>query len=76
MKAKIGEIVLLLGITLFIIGGIGVIVGFLPQDKISLTGALALMFIITGANMKRRGRKQRNSIQNSYMGEGIEKRLR
>jgi len=53
-QAKIGELLLVLGTGLFIAGAIGFIAGYLSQEQIPATGALALIFVGAGASMKRR----------------------
>ncbi len=53
MKTKIGEVLLILGSGLFVAGAIGVIAGYLPQEQIPATVALALIFVGAGASMKR-----------------------
>ncbi|CAD6492070.1 MAG: hypothetical protein DIAAKJNI_00214 [Candidatus Argoarchaeum ethanivorans] len=53
-RAKIGEVVLLLGMVLFVGGAVGYVTGQLPAEQISGIGALALIFIGAGAGMKRR----------------------
>ncbi len=50
---KIGELVLLLGIGLFVGGAVGLITGYLSQDQTPLIGALALIFVVIGLNMKK-----------------------
>jgi hypothetical protein len=52
-KAKIGEVVLLLGLGLFVGGAVGYVTGQLPTEQISGIGALALMFVVVGAGMKK-----------------------
>jgi uncharacterized membrane protein YfcA len=44
-KAKIGEVVLLLGLGLFVGGAVGYVTGQLPAEQISGIGALALIFV-------------------------------
>ncbi|MBC2699876.1 MAG: hypothetical protein HF976_00395 [ANME-2 cluster archaeon] len=52
-KEKIGELVLILGIVLFVGGAIGYVTGQLPTEQIPGIGALALMFTVIGLNMKK-----------------------
>lgn len=52
-REKIGELILLLGIGLFVGGAVGYVTGQLPTEQIPGIGALALMFIVTGAGMKK-----------------------
>ena len=52
-KRKIGELVLLLGIGLFVGGTVGLITGYMSQDQTPQIGALALLFVIIGLNMKK-----------------------
>ena len=53
MKAKIGELLLILGTCIFVGGAVGYITGHLPAEQISGIGALALIFIGAGAGMKK-----------------------
>jgi len=57
MRAEIGEILLILAIILFVLGAVGFVVGFLPQNAIVAMGALALIFVGAGASIKRWVRK-------------------
>ncbi|MBE0525163.1 MAG: hypothetical protein IBX40_12670 [Methanosarcinales archaeon] len=50
---KIGELVLLIGIALFVGGAVGLITGYLSQDQTPQIGALALLFVVIGASMKK-----------------------
>jgi len=52
-REKIGELILLLGIGLFVGGAIGYLTGQLPTEQIPGIGALALMFTVIGLNMKK-----------------------
>ena len=52
-RAKIGNLLLILGICLFVGGALGYVSEQLPAEQISGIGALALMFIVTGAGMKK-----------------------
>ena len=52
-KEKIGELVLILGMVLFVGGAVGYVTGQLPAGQISGIGALAFMFVIIGAGMKK-----------------------
>ena len=54
MKAKIGELLLILGTGLFVAGAIGVIAGYLSQEQIPAIAVFALIFIGAGLGMKRR----------------------
>ncbi len=54
MKVKMGEVLLILGIALLVIGEICFVTGFLPRNIIPTMGALALIFVGGGASMKRR----------------------
>ena len=51
-KAKIGELLLILGIGLFVGGAVGYVTGQLPAEQISGIAALALIFIGADAGMK------------------------
>lgn len=53
-KAKNGELFLVLGTGLLVVGAIGFMAGYLSQDQIPAIGALAPIFIGAGASMKRR----------------------
>ena len=53
-RAKIGELLLVLGTGLFIAGAIGFIAGYLSQDQIPAIAVFALIFVGAGASMKRR----------------------
>ena len=52
-KAKIGELLLILGMVLCVGGAVGYVTGQLPAEQISGIGALALMFVVIGAGMKK-----------------------
>ena len=53
MRTKIGQILLILAAILFVIGGVGFVVGFLPQGVILPMGALAIIFVGAGASMRK-----------------------
>lgn len=53
MKTKIGELLLILGMVLSVGGAVGYVTGQLPAEQIPGIGALALMFIVAGAGMKK-----------------------
>ena len=53
-KRKIGEVLLILGGGLFVVGAIGVIAGYLSQEQIPAIAVFALIFIGAGLGMKRR----------------------
>lgn len=57
-REKIGELILLLGIGLFVGGAVGYVTGQLPTEQIPGIGALALIFTVIGLNMKRRNNEQ------------------
>jgi len=57
VRTKIGEILLILAAILFVVGAIGLVVGFLQQSAISAMGALALIFVAAGLGMKRQPQK-------------------
>lgn len=57
MRRKIGQILLILAAILFVVGAVGLVVGFLPQNTITAMGALALIFVGAGMYMRRRVRK-------------------
>ena len=48
-KAKISELLLVLGLGLFVGGAVGYVTGQLPAEQISGIGALALIFVGVGA---------------------------
>jgi hypothetical protein len=52
-RAKIGNLLLILGICLFVGGAVGYITGYLPAEQIPGIGALALIFIGVGAGTKK-----------------------
>jgi len=54
VRTKIGQILLILAAILFVIGGVGFVVGFLPQGVILPMGALAIIFVGAGASMRKR----------------------
>jgi len=57
-KRKIGGLLLMLGGGLFVAGAIEVIAGYLSQEQIPVTGALALIFVGAGASMKRNNKQE------------------
>ena len=57
MKSKIGEIILILGLLLFVFGAIGVLTNSLPQNILQAMGALALAFVVVGLSLKKRVKK-------------------
>ncbi|MBK5191323.1 MAG: hypothetical protein JJE19_07505 [Methanosarcinales archaeon] len=52
-KRIIGNLLLILGIGLFVGGAVGYVTEQLPVEQISGIGALALIFVGTGASMKK-----------------------
>ena len=48
-KAKISELLVILGTVLFVGGAVGYMAGDLPAEQISGIGALALIFVGVGA---------------------------
>ena len=52
-RAKIGELLLILGTVLFVGGAMSYLRGELPAEQIPGIGALALIFIGAGAGMKK-----------------------
>ncbi|KAF5418198.1 MAG: hypothetical protein C5S45_09515 [Candidatus Methanocomedens sp.] len=52
-RARISEVVLLLGMVLFVGGAVGYVTGQLPAEQIPGIGALALMFVVVGAGMNK-----------------------
>ena len=58
MKSNAGEILLITGVLLFIVGAIALVAGFIPRSAIAATGAMALIFVTAGANIKRQARKK------------------
>ncbi len=57
MKSKVGEIILILGLLLFVFGAIGVLTNSLPQNTLQIMGALALMFVGVGLSVKKKVKK-------------------
>jgi len=57
MKSKIGEIILILGLLLFVFAAIGVLTNSLPQNTLQIIGTLALIFVVVGLNLKKRVKK-------------------
>jgi len=57
MKLKIGEIILILGLLLFVFGAIGILTNSLPQSTLQAMGALALIFVGVGLSLKKRVKK-------------------
>ena len=57
MKSKVGEIILILGLLLFVFGAIAILTNFLPQNTLQIMGALALIFVVVGLNLKKRVKK-------------------
>ena len=60
MKSKIGEIILILGLLLFVFGAIAILTNSLPQSALQITGALALIFVVVGLNLKKRVKNSRS----------------
>jgi len=57
MKSKIGEIILILGILLFVFGAIGILTNSLPQNTLQAMGVFALIFVGIGLCLKKRIKK-------------------
>ena len=57
-KAKIGELLLILGTGLFVVGAIGFIAGYLSQEQIPAIAVFALIFVGAGASMKRNNKQE------------------
>lgn len=57
MKSKVGEIILILGLLLFVFGAIGVLTNSLSQSMLQIMGALALVFVSVGLSLKKRVKK-------------------
>lgn len=57
MKSKVGEIILILGLLLFVFGGIATFTSSLPQNTLQAMGALALAFVVVGLSLKKRVKK-------------------
>ena len=53
MKSKTGEIILILGVLLFVFGGIGVLTDSLPQNTLQAMGVFALIFVGVGLSLKK-----------------------
>ena len=56
MKSKIGGIILILGLLLFVFGAIAILTNYLPQNTLQMIGVLALAFVVLGLNLKKRVR--------------------
>jgi hypothetical protein len=52
-KQKIGELLLILGTVLFVLGAVIIITRQSPADELTGLGALALIFIGAGAGLKK-----------------------
>ena len=59
LKSKSGEIILILGLLLFVFGAIGILTNSLPQNTLQVMGALALIFVVVGLNVKKRIRNNK-----------------
>ena len=57
MKSKVGEIILILGVLLFVFGAIGVLTNSLPQNILQAMGVFALIFVGVGISLKKRVKK-------------------
>jgi len=57
MKSKIGEIILILGVLLFVFGAVGLLTNSLPQNTLQAMGVFALIFVGVGLNLKKRVKK-------------------
>ena len=57
IKSKVGEIILILGLLLFVFGAIGILTNSLPQNTLQVMGALALIFVGVGLSLKKRVKK-------------------
>ncbi len=57
MKSKIGEIILILGVLLFVFGAIAILTNSLAQNTLQIMGALALAFVGVGLCLKKRVKK-------------------
>lgn len=53
---KLGNIILLLGVLLFVVSGFGLMTNLLEHNSrnISLIAAIALMFVTTGVSVKKK----------------------
>ena len=60
MKSRICEIILTLGLLLFVFGGIATFTNSLPQNTLQIMGALALIFVVVGLNLKKRVKNSRS----------------
>lgn len=56
---KLGEIMLIVGVLLFVIEGIGIIVNIIPKSSVIISPlvVLALMFVGTGSSIKKKYNK-------------------
>ena len=62
MKSKVGEIILILGLLLFVFGGIATFTSSLPQNTLQIMGALALIFVVVGLNLKKQAKRNSGSF--------------
>jgi len=58
MRFQTGEIILILGVLLFVIGAIAIFTDSLPQIVLQAMGALALIFVGVGVSLKKREQKK------------------
>ena len=60
MKSRICEIILTLGLLLFVFGAIAILTNSLPQNTLQIIGALALAFVGVGLSLKKRVKNSRS----------------
>jgi len=54
---KMGQILLILGVILFVVGAAGMVFELLPKDTLIAMGALAVIFVSVGVSIKRKVQK-------------------
>ena len=57
MKSKVGEVILILGLLLFVFGAIAILTNSLTQSTLQIMGTLALIFVGVGLSLKKRVKK-------------------
>jgi len=62
MKLKVGEIILILGLLLFVFGTIAIFTNSLSQNTLQIMGALALAFVVVGLNLKKQAKRNSRSF--------------
>jgi len=60
MKLKVEEIILILGLLLFVFGAIAILTNSLSQSTLQIMGALVLIFVGVGLSLKKRVKNSRS----------------